>query len=150
MCIRDRWYQRRVHGRLVLEDTFGPVIWHPRMHVPSELYNRADVTSEYPKYLNEKTAELVEEYESRSYAEVISNEWPKAIGKDLIYIRDLILKNKKPKQKAQNELLCSKQWSTMTKHFGYANLQEDIKHEYIDSLNLKNITKEVKQKGAER
>lgn len=136
-------------GRLVLEDTFGPIIWHPRMHVASELYNRADVTDRYPEYLNEKTAELVEEYHPRSYAKVISAEWPRAIGKDLLYIRDLILKNKKPGQKAQNELLCSKQWSTMTKHFGYANLLNDSKHEYIDSSYLKHIIKEVNRKENE-
>lgn len=126
-------------GRLTLEDTFGPLIWNPRMHIPIKLYDRGDIGGEYPEYLDENSMEILGDYKNSSFKKNITKGWPSAIAKDLLSIKDLILKNKNANQKAQQELLCSRQWSRLTKIMGYAQLLKDCKHEHI-SVNMLKIT----------
>jgi thiazolinyl imide reductase len=131
------------NGRLALEDTFGPTIWHPRMHVPVELYNRANINGEYPEYLNDNSAKILGNYTENSYKDIITKQWPIAISKDLLSIKDLILQKKNSNQKAQQEILCSNQWSKMTKILGYAEFINGDGHNYVDSNVLSKIAANI-------
>ncbi|MCT4585690.1 MAG: Gfo/Idh/MocA family oxidoreductase [Peptostreptococcaceae bacterium] len=130
-------------GRLVLSDTFGPTIWHPKMHVENSLYDRANLKDKYPKHLKDNTVNFLDLFEEKTYENVITNEWPKAIYKDLMSLVSLIEKKTNYMKLSQKELLCSTNWSNLTKHFGFANLVDkgqvqNIKLEYLKDV-LQNI-----------
>lgn len=80
-------------GKLVLEDTFGPVLWKPRMHVPKKLYTPEE-EPEYPPYMLENSIENIGSFRKRSYKDIITGEWPVAISKDLLRLKDMILNEK--------------------------------------------------------
>ena len=123
-------------GRLTLEDTFGPVLWKPKMHVPKELYTPSREPL-YPPYVLENTMEQIGEFRKRNFMAVLTNEWPIAIGADILNIRDKILNKENMNQRAQQELLRSKKWSEMTKFLGYAELINDDNHYYVPFEDLR-------------
>lgn len=131
-------------GRLTLEDTFGPVTWKPRMHIPTLLYNTANAEETYPAYLDENSMEILGDYKSRSFKSVVTQGWPYAISKDLISVRELILGEKNVNQKAQQEILCALQWTEMTKTFGYARLTEDDERHYTPFQMIKMTADSIK------
>ena len=117
-------------GKLVLEDTFGPVLWKPRMHVPKKLYTPEE-EPEYPPYMLENSIENIGSFRKRNYKDIITGEWPVAISKDLLRLKDMILNEKNGNQSAQQGLLRSQKWSEMTKAFGYAALVNEHEHHYV-------------------
>ena len=117
-------------GKLVLEDTFGPVLWKPRMHVPKKLYTPEE-EPEYPPYMLENSIENIGSFRKRSYKDIITGEWPVAISKDLLRLKDMILNEKNGNQSAQQGLLRSQKWAEMTKAFGYAALVNEPEHHYV-------------------
>lgn len=123
-------------GRLILEDTFGPTLWKPRMHIPKELYI-PETNPVYPEYMAENSIDTLGEFRRRSYTKIITEEWPIAIAEDILNFKSMILSGSKYGQKAQQDLLCSKRWSELTKIFGYAELMNEEKHHYIPLKDLK-------------
>lgn len=124
-------------GRLILEDTFGPVMWKPRMHVPKNLY-MPEENPVYPEYMLENSIENIGDFRSRSFKSVITEEWPVAIGKDLLTLKGKILSGDHVRSTAQKSLLCSKKWTEMTKILGYAELVNDNEHQYVPFENIEN------------
>lgn len=125
-------------GHLTLEDTFGPVLWKPRMHVPKELY-MPNADPDYPPYMLENSIENIGLLRKRSYKDIITEEWPVAISKDLLKMKQLILTGDNGNQSAQQGLLRSKKWSEMTKYFGYAELVNNEVHHYLPFKDLNAI-----------
>lgn len=111
-------------GRLILEDTFGPVLWKPRMHVPKRLYI-PEVAPKYPEYMLENSMEHLGNFRKRSFQKVITEEWPIAIVNDLRNLKKRILASDNGNKAAQQGLLRSKKWAEMTKIFGYAELMAE-------------------------
>ncbi len=132
-------------GRLTLEDTFGPVIWKPRMHIPTSLYNPNSEQNITPAHLLENSIEILGDYRERSFDTVITKEWPIAIARDLLSVRDLILDGANANRKAQQEVLCSKQWSEMTKIFGYARFLSENKtrHHHISFDSIRSFADNI-------
>jgi len=111
-------------GRLTLQDTFGPLLWNPRLDIPTELYNRGKVTGEVPDYMLEPTAELLGGYKNISFKDIISDVWPEAVMQDLLLMKERINNKILFRQKVQKEIICSNQWNEMTKALGYADIME--------------------------
>lgn len=130
-------------GRLLLEDTFGPVIWNPRMHVSTDLYKRGKVTGDVPDYMNELSASTLDEFDGYTFKELMEKVWTKAVLEDLLSIRAFIVKEKKFAQKAQREILCSQLWNKITKDMGYAKMIDDCVHCVVTKNELEKIIGEM-------
>lgn len=111
-------------GRLNLQDTFGPVIWNPRLNIPTQLYDRGCLTGDVPDYMYENISNILGQYHPSSFKDIITNIWPKAVKKDLLMTLEGIYDRQLFKGKAQRELICSRQWNEMTKVLGYADMME--------------------------
>lgn len=128
-------------GRLSLEDTFGPVIWNPRMHVPVVFYDRGNLQGEYPEYLNNNSVYILGDYQLSCFKKLIAEGWPNAVAKDLLAVNKAIDNRSAWKIKVQKELVCSRQWNEVTKHIGFAELLQERKHQTLDIEILKNAAK---------
>ncbi|WDV47395.1 Gfo/Idh/MocA family oxidoreductase [Clostridiaceae bacterium M8S5] len=126
-------------GRLSLTDTHGPVIWNPRMHVPTTLYNTGIHHGELPEHLFENSTHILGDFKPANYKDIVTKKWTKAVSEDLLSIREMMQGNNKDNQKAQRELLSSKQWHKITKTVGFAELLHDCKHKHLPAEVLKEI-----------
>ncbi len=122
-------------GHLSLQDTFGPVIWNPRLDIPTKLYNYGKVQSDIPEYMHENTAYILGQYNSKTFKDIITTIWPEAVRQDLLLVYKGIGDKKQIYDRGQQEMLCSKKWNEMTKFLGYA----DIMKEKMDKLMLADI-----------
>lgn len=126
-------------GRLTLEDTFGPTLWNPRLHVSVDMYERGQLQGEFPDYMLENTSEILGDYVHLSFKDTLTKLWPKAILEDLMSIRECICKGKSSAKKAQQEILCAKQWSEITKSLGYADIISNCAHNSVPSEMFKEL-----------
>lgn len=98
--------------------------------MPKKLYTPEE-EPEYPPYMLENSIENIGSFRKRSYKDIITGEWPVAISKDLLRLKDMILNEKNGNQSAQQGLLRSQKWAEMTKAFGYAALVNEPEHHYV-------------------
>lgn len=129
-------------GRLSLEDTFGPVIWKPRMHVPKTLYDPENQT-QIPDYVQENSIEILGDFKSRSFEKIIFNDWRQGIAENILELADMILDKKNLAPFAQRELLCSTKWSEFTNTLGFAKLIHPDGHHYIPSSEIQKFSGEI-------
>lgn len=126
-------------GRLTLEDTFGPVIWNPRMYVSTELYERGKVTGNFPEYMSEVSASVLGEFESNSFQKLMEDVWTEAVLEDALSIRGFILNEGNYACKAQREVACSQIWNDITRDMGYAKMIENCKHCVVTAKELETV-----------
>ncbi|WP_319491620.1 bifunctional Gfo/Idh/MocA family oxidoreductase/class I SAM-dependent methyltransferase [uncultured Desulfobacter sp.] len=118
-------------GRLSLVDTHGPLVWHPRLHVPHSHSFFGDPLEADPAHLTEPNS-LMLGSDHRSYKEILMKQWPAAIGRELSSMRELINDSEdKGATSAQRELLFSKKWHYLTNTIGQAVLMPNCRHQAI-------------------
>ncbi len=116
-------------GSLSLNDTHGPVVWHPRLHVPENLGSMKELSATNAAYLLENSVQVLGEYSPTNYTEILSKQWPFAIGEDLRSIKKSMETKKGFQLKSQNELLVSMQWQELTNALGYPSLVAQSSHQ---------------------
>lgn len=122
-------------GRFELADTHGPLIWHPRLHIPTKGYNTGIANAEFPEHMKEKTSQILGDFRPVSYCDVVSNVWEEAVYGDLTEMKEMILGVRSGRARAQRELLCTQRWHEFTQTFGFASLKEGCSHQPVD-VNL--------------
>ncbi|BBB92142.1 MAG TPA: bifunctional Gfo/Idh/MocA family oxidoreductase/class I SAM-dependent methyltransferase [Methylomusa anaerophila] len=132
-------------GSLSLTDTHGPVIWQPRLHVPVQDDIPGGLSTATPVHLLENSAYILGTAVPISYKEILMEQWPRAIGRDLTAMRGMIQGNAVMDTRAQQELLCSRQWQELTNALGYPVLRTSRGHQPL----AVNILKEAAAKIAE-
>ncbi|MGR3779425.1 Gfo/Idh/MocA family oxidoreductase [Bacillus paramycoides] len=119
-------------GSLTLMDIHGPVVWHPRLHVPGRHHIPRGLSIETPENMLENSTQTLGPMSINNYKEILMREWPKAIGQDLLAMRDIIqggnVRTASEKQ-GQQELLCSRQWQELMNALGYPVLRPDRRHQ---------------------
>lgn len=128
-------------GRLILEDTFGPVLWKPRMHAPKSLYNPNEKDN-LPPYIQENSIEILGEYKSKHFDQILLGDWERAIAQNLLDFKKRIEEKNDPAPQAQKELVFSKKWAELTAAFGYARIIHPEGHHYIPSNEIKAFSNE--------
>ncbi|MDH6351181.1 bifunctional Gfo/Idh/MocA family oxidoreductase/class I SAM-dependent methyltransferase [Brevibacillus sp. 1238] len=121
-------------GSLSLTDTHGPVVWQPRLHVPDLPDIHGTLVAAPPAHMLESSTEVLGTYETASYRDILTKQWPQAIGRDLLAMREMILGNVDRAaidMRAQQELLCSRGWQDWTQALGYPVLRANGKHQPI-------------------
>lgn len=129
-------------GRLILEDTFGPVLWKPRMYVPKYLYNPEE-RAEIPVYLKELTMETLGNYRAKDFAHVLFDDWKQAVAEEIVEFSERILHKMNLAPFAQRELLRSQKWSELTRLFGFAKSIHPRENTYIPSAEIHRYGEEV-------
>ncbi len=127
-------------GRLSLEDTFGPLVWVPRMHIPIECSNRGNLKGDYPKNVKEDSFTILVN-KKHSFEQILVQNWPSAISEDLIRIYTQIVTGKKNVRNIQQEILCAKKWSELTKAIGYPSEALPFKYNTGVAEELEKICK---------
>ncbi|MBU3186313.1 bifunctional Gfo/Idh/MocA family oxidoreductase/class I SAM-dependent methyltransferase [Clostridium estertheticum] len=130
-------------GSLSLTDTHGPVVWHPRMHVPKNSVSLDDFYNLDSLSLIENSTEIIGSEKAQNYQEIFTKQWPAAIGDDLMVMKDMISGNSNIKMYAQRELLCTSQWHEMTKALGYPDLKLECRYEPLPVSILKDAILKV-------
>ncbi len=131
-------------GRLSLIDTHGPLVWHPRLHVAysHNLFN--DLLTAAPAHLAEDSTQLLGSATPMSYKEIFMKQWPSAIGRELLVVREMIQGNgNKEAASAQQELLCAELWHYLTDALGYAVLRHNCKHRPLSADILKEAASKI-------
>lgn len=141
-------------GSLSLTDTHGPVIWHPRLHIPENLNTFGDLAGAYPEHLLENSTETLGPPSPTNYRDILTKQWPRAIARDLSLMREMILGNANADMRVHRELLCSGQWHEMTAALGYPVLRPGCRHQplpvnILKEAALKIPDDDVKQNVAE-
>ncbi|MFS0554778.1 Gfo/Idh/MocA family oxidoreductase [Brevibacillus sp. 179-C9.3 HS] len=126
-------------GSLSLTDTHGSVVWHPRLHVPDLPDIHGELTVSPPAHMLENSTHILGPQETPTYRDILTKQWPRAIGRDLLAIRDMIMGQVDKaaiETRAQQELLCSRQWQEWTQALGYPVLRSNGSHEPLSLASL--------------
>lgn len=126
-------------GSLSLTDTHGPVVWQPRLHVPDLSNIHGELAEAPPAHMLENSTQILGPAEPTSYKDILMTQWPRAIGKDLVAMRDMILgqvDKAAMDTQAQQELLCSRQWQDWTQALGYPVLRSNSSHQPLSIESL--------------
>lgn len=118
-------------GSLSLTDTHGPVVWQPRLHVLDLPDIHGELSANPPAHMLENSTQPLGTAEPASYRDILMTQWPRAIGRDLIAMREMIaghVESAAKDTRAQQELLCSRQWQDFTQALGYPVLRSHDSH----------------------
>ncbi|MGG4444026.1 bifunctional Gfo/Idh/MocA family oxidoreductase/class I SAM-dependent methyltransferase [Brevibacillus fortis] len=129
-------------GSLSLTDTHGPVVWHPRLHVPDIPDIHGELTVSPPVHMLENSTHILGPQETPTYRDILTKQWPRAIGRDLFIMREMIMgqvDKAAMETRAQQELLCSRQWQEWTQALGYPVLRSNGSHEPLSLASLDQI-----------
>ncbi|MBD8499357.1 Gfo/Idh/MocA family oxidoreductase [Paenibacillus arenosi] len=116
-------------GRLSLSDTHGPVVWHPRLHIPDNMNILGELNKVGPTHVLEHSTEMLGASTTTSYQHILTKQWPQAIARDLLQMKELSLDRSIANMRAQQDLLCSTQWHEMTASLGYPVLRSGCTHQ---------------------
>ncbi|ERI11047.1 bifunctional Gfo/Idh/MocA family oxidoreductase/class I SAM-dependent methyltransferase [Aneurinibacillus aneurinilyticus] len=139
-------------GSLSLVDTHGPVVWQPRLHVPDCHNIHGALSTAPPVHLLENSTQILGTAAPTSYKEILLKQWPHAIGRDLSAMREIIMENAANSAmdtRAQQELLCSRQWQDWTQALGYPVLQSNCSHQPLSVDILKDAALKIVEDSKE-
>lgn len=124
-------------GHLTLEDTFGPVIWHPRMFIPIQTALAGTLNIRFPDNVYQNTGYILSNRnQNKTFEHILTAVWPEAILQDLYHVYAQIEKGIVDMQTNQREILCSKQWNQITKDFGYSQI---IPEQYMTNISVEEL-----------
>ncbi|GAA0117336.1 Gfo/Idh/MocA family oxidoreductase [Clostridium senegalense] len=129
-------------GRISLIETHGFIVWSPCLYVPEVNGIPNKFKDKCPLNLIDNSSEILGGITENSFKDILTKEWPVAIGKDLIFIKDMILKDIKKEvlnKNGQQNLLCSKYWHEITKKLGYPSIKNNDDYKHISINNLQQI-----------
>lgn len=109
-------------GRLALADVHGPVLWHPRLHVPDEVKQRFDVDGPATGHLAEPPTTVLGPAPDDSYRETLSTVWPAAIAADVRALWD-------GASNGSALLALARLWQDATERLGYPQLRPGQTHQ---------------------
>lgn len=108
-------------GRLVMEDPTGPIYWYPKMDTSINIYKQERIQRR--NTLGQSTcSKLLGNYEPSSFEKVMTEIWPKAIGRDLLDMALMMKGSKGDLQKVQQDLLGARQWNEINKLIGFPRI----------------------------
>ncbi|MFF2081292.1 Gfo/Idh/MocA family oxidoreductase [Kitasatospora sp. NPDC058162] len=115
-------------GTLSLTDPHGPVLWHPRLHIPDAVKQRFDFDGPDTGHLAEPPTTVLGPAEPPPYRETLSRTWPEAIGADLLALRAGILGESDAERPDQYHLTLTRLWQDVTSRLGYPALRPGQAH----------------------
>ena len=124
-------------GSHSLTDTHGPVEWRPRLHIPKHMSILDPSTQIDTDCLPGKSTQALGPSGTFDYKALFTHQWPEAIGRDLLALRETILGKHNDDARAQQELLIARQWHDVTHALGYPVLRPHRCHRPLSVDRLK-------------
>jgi len=121
-------------GTLALADTHGPLLWHPRLHVPATVKDRLDFAA--APDLAEPASQPLAEPAPPSLGHQLADVWPRAIGADLLALRTAILTGGDRSGEAALLTVC-RVWQDLTGAIGYPALRPGAPHRPLPAAVLR-------------
>jgi thiazolinyl imide reductase len=116
-------------GRLALADTHGPLLWHPRLHIPEAVKRDRDFSSPQSAHLMEDTSAVIGELHCESWRTSLAERWPEAIAADLLALADSLQNPGAVRWSPQSLLTQCQMWQALTKELGYPRLNPNQQYQ---------------------
>lgn len=104
-------------GILALDDTFGQVVWRPRLFINMEADH--EFTGKEPAY------KIIKKSEERTVKEIVSSDWIAAIAEEVMELIEAIENKTLNYNRVNRELNVSKKWENLQTIAGYAEFYSD-------------------------
>lgn len=124
-------------GSLSLADTHGPVFWQPRLHIPEQLNMLGELAEADIGYMLENSLEALGSSLPSNYRTILAKQWPQAIARELLAMREMTVDPAGQAVRSQQELLCARQWQEITAVLGYPVLRPNCSHQPLPAGLLK-------------
>lgn len=105
-------------GRLLLANTFGPLLWYPKMN--TEIAHAID--RNYPPHMLEHSGYCLGSFGCESFREVLEQLWTAAVGQDISLMERAVESRKTMGRHLQKEMAAAKLWNQITAETGYAQI----------------------------
>ena len=122
-------------GRLMLSNTFGPLLWYPKMN--TDIGHAIDRS--YPPHMLENSGALLGSFGGETFKDVLEQLWPNAVGQDVKLMEQLLKSKGAMRRGLQKEMAVAKLWNEITAEIGYARI---VDRTIFDPLPV-NILKEL-------
>lgn len=108
-------------GRLLLTNTFGPLLYFPAMYTDLKYIEEGS----FPPSMREKSVSLLTVEEAPSFEDVLSELWIRAVSQDMDSFLSCISEESVFRKLIQEELRTAKTWQDLSKSLGYADIVEE-------------------------
>lgn len=124
-------------GRLLLSNTFGPLLWYPRMN--TDIAHAAD--RNYPPHMLENSGMCLGSLGCESFKDVLEQLWPTAVGQDVKLMSQTVENRGFMGRNLQKELAVAKVWNQITSEIGYAHIVDRTVFAPVSAEILKELIK---------
>lgn len=105
-------------GRLLLSNTFGPLLWYPKMNTEIDYV----IDRDYPEHMLENSGICLGEFGAESFKEVLEDIWPRAVGMDIELMEEMLERKSTLGRRMQKEMAVARAWNSITSQIGYAQI----------------------------
>ncbi|MBQ7433958.1 MAG: Gfo/Idh/MocA family oxidoreductase [Lachnospiraceae bacterium] len=105
-------------GRLLLSNTFGPLLWYPKMN--TDIPHAID--RNYPPYMLENSGICLGSMGCERFQDVLETIWPIAVGQDVKLMEQTVENRVVMGKSLQKEMAVAKLWNQITSEIGYAQI----------------------------
>jgi pyochelin biosynthetic protein PchG len=123
-------------GNLLLATTQGPVLWNPRLHMPADYQNAVTVADSGAEYLDLPSVSWLTAPGGPSYREVIGQEWPRAVARALLALRQAIMDGEDPLPAGQYQLAVCRLVADITACLGSPEIRESGEQAIVQATEV--------------
>ena len=122
-------------GRLLLSNTFGPLMWYPKMN--TDIAHAVD--RKYPPHMLENSGMILGNMGCDTFKDILEQLWPVSVSKDIELMKAVIENMTLMKKVLQKEMVVAKVWNQVTSEIGYAKIVDRTVFDPFPAENLKKI-----------
>lgn len=105
-------------GRLLLSNTFGPLLWYPKMN--TDIAHAID--RNYPPHMMENSGMCLGDFGCKNFKNILERLWPTAVGQDIKLMEQAVENRGAAGRNLQREMAVAKVWNRITSEIGYAKI----------------------------
>ncbi len=124
-------------GRLMLSNTFGPLLWFPKMN--TQLSYAID--RNYPEHMLEDSGIVIGSY-GDAFNDILDDIWPEAVLKDMEIMANTLQNRGAFGKNLQKEITVAKLWNEITSAIGYARIVDRTVYEPFKATELEKLIQE--------
>lgn len=122
-------------GRLLLSNTFGPLLWYPKMN--TDIAHAID--RNYPPHMLENSGICLGSFGCESFKDVLEQLWPVAVGQDVKLMEQTVESRAAMGRALQKEMAVAKAWNEITAEIGYAQIVDRTAFAPLPAAVLKEV-----------
>jgi pyochelin biosynthesis protein PchG len=123
-------------GHLLLASPHGPVLWHPRPHMPEAYRDAVSVEATVDADLDLPSVSCLGPDRAPSYRRILEEEWPAATARALLDLRSSILGGEDPRPRGQYQLALCRLTAEVTGRLGPPELLRTPEPQVVGAADL--------------